>query len=77
MSIYRKRRLTSLQERFTPSTIKEVATAQLEGRDAHYHGGCTGCVFKPNNTSQQGIMHCLGCMFMQWDHTLPNLRVGP
>lgn len=59
------------------NTVDEIAVAQAEGRPAHYHGACNGCIFKPGNTSPDGIRHCLGCRNMQWDQRLPELCERP
>lgn len=42
----------------------------LEG--AVYHGGCLRCVYLKGNDNRAGIEWCLGCMYSNFNQSLPD-----
>ena len=39
---------------------------------AIYHGGCLRCVYQKDNDTRAGIEWCLGCMYSNFNQTLPD-----
>lgn len=54
----------------------EIATAQIEGRPAIFHGGCNGCIWRHQNTTHIGIAFCRGCLYFSWNRSLPDKSVN-
>ena len=79
MSVFGKRELPQPTPRMVKA-ILEHRRRQITGErpdllGAIYHGGCLPCLYAKDNDNRAGIEWCLGCMYSNFDQSLPDLSI--